>query len=181
VGLEVFATLSTGERIENPRFYRKAQARLRAAQRRLSRRRKGSGRRRKARGMLARAHLLVQRQRLDFCRKTANALVQRFDAVYVEKLNIRGMLKNHPLAKSIADAGWGIFLAVLPAKAEYAGRVSLEVPAGGTSIDCSDCGEPVPKKLSQRWHSCPYCGAELHRDHNAGLNIKSRGGQLRLA
>lgn len=177
LGLEAFATLSTGERIENPRHYRKAQRGLRTAQRRVSRRTKGGQRRRKAVKVLACAHLKIKRARLDFAHKTAKPLIERFDVLHVEKLNIRGMVRCHPLAKSISDAGWGLFLDVLTAKAECAGRrVEAKNPAG-TSIDCSGCGAPVPKKLSVRWHSCPYCECELHRDHNAALNIKNRGGQ----
>lgn len=176
LGLEAFATLSTGERIPNPKHYRRAEKVLKKAQRRVSRRQKGSNRRRKARALLAKAHLKVKRQRLDFCHKIAHELVERFDAIYVEKLNIRGMVRNHPLAKAISDAGWGLFLNILRAKAESAGRRVVEVDPAGTSQNCSSCGEKVPKKLSERWHSCPYCGCELHRDHNAALNIQKKGG-----
>src|SRR5262249_43871995 len=137
--------------------------------------------RRKARVLLAKAHLKVHRQRLDHAHNTALDLVRRFDAIYFENLNIRGMVRNHPLAKAISDAGWGIFLNVLAAKAEYAGRVAEEVNPAGTSQECADCGARVPKKLSDRWHSCPWCGSERHRDHNSGLNILNRGGQFRPA
>lgn len=181
LGIEHFATLSSGEHIANPRHYRAAQSALRLSQRRVSRRRKGGNNRRKAVETLARAHQKVQRARLDFCHKTARGLVERFDTLAVEKLNIRGMVRCHPLALSISDAGWGIFLQVLAAKAESAGRRVVEVNPAGTSQQCSRCGERVPKKLSQRWHSCPYCDCELQRDHNAALNIKNRGGQLRPA
>jgi putative transposase len=133
LGLECFATLSTGERIANPRAItrsagtRSAEKTLKTAQRRVSRRRKGSQRRRKARVLLAKAHLKVKRVRLDFCHKVARELIERFDTVHVEKLNIRGMLKNHPLAKSISDAGWALFLNILRAKAASAGRTVVEV------------------------------------------------------
>jgi putative transposase len=176
VGLERFATLSDGTQIANPRLYRAAERTLRRAQRRLSRRVKGSNRRRKARELLAKAHLKVQRARLDFAHKTARALVNEYDRIVVEQLNITGMVRNHPLAKSISDAGWGLFVNVLRAKAESAGRVVREVNPAGTSQTCAACGEHVPKRLAVRWHSCPYCGCELHRDHNAALNILQKGG-----
>lgn len=176
VGLESFATLSDGTTIDNPRLHRTAERQLKRAQRRLSRRVKGSNRQQKARVLLAKAHLKVQRARRDFAHKTARNLVNAYDQIAVERLNIRGMLKNHPLAKSIADAGWGVFLNILRAKAESAGRVVVEVNPAGTSQTCAQCGEHVPKRLSQRWHSCPYCGCELHRDHNAALNILKKAG-----
>lgn len=176
VGLESFATLSNGVRIANPRYYRVAERKLKQAQRRLSRRVKGSNRRRKARELLAKAHLKVKRARQDFAHKTARALVNDYDHIAVEKLNIRGMVRNHPLAKSISDAGWGLFLRILIAKAASAGRIVVEVNPAGTSQTCAQCGESVPKRLAVRWHSCPYCGCELHRDHNAALNILKKGG-----
>jgi putative transposase len=176
LGLETFARLSNGEPIENPRLYRRAQKQLRKAQRRLSRRVKGSLRRRKARVLLAKAHLKVKRGRLDFCHKTALDLVRAFDVIYVEKLNIRGMVRNHPLAKAIFDAGWGLFLSVLRAKAASAGRVVVEVNPAGTSQTCSGCGAHVPKTLKDRWHSCPYCDLSLHRDENAAIRVLQVGG-----
>jgi putative transposase len=150
VGLESFATLSTGTSIAKPRLYRGAERKLKRAQRRLSRRVKRSNRRRKARELLAKAHLKVQRARLDFAHKTARVLVNQYGQISVEKLNITGMVRNHPLAKSISDAG--------------------------TSQTCAACGETVPKRLAVRWHSCPYCGLEPHRDHNAARNILQKGG-----
>ncbi len=176
VGLESFATLSNGTQIANPRFYRAAERKLKHAQRRLSRRVKGSHRRRKARELLAKAHLKVKRARQDFAHKLARALVNAYDHISVEQLNIRGMVRNHPLAKSIYDAGWGLFLRILRAKAASAGRVVVEVNPAGTSQRCAQCGEPVPKRLVVRWHSCPYCGCEVHRDHNAALTILQKGG-----
>lgn len=176
LGLENFATLSSGEPIENPRLYRRAQKQLRQAQRRLSRRVKGSNRRRKARVLVAKAHLKVKRARLDFCHKAALDLVRAYDVIYVEKLNIRGMVRNHPLAKAISDAGWGLFLSVLRAKAASAGRQVVEVNPAGTSQTCSGCGAHVPKKLKDRWHSCPYCELSLHRDHNAAIRVLQVGG-----
>lgn len=180
LGIESFATLSTGEQIANPRHYRTAERRLKTAQRRLSRRQKGSNGRRKARQLLAKAHLKVGRTRRDFCHKVAHDLVTRFDHIVVEDLNIRGMVKNHPLAKSILDAGWGTFVTILSAKAESAAKTVEKVNPAYTSQACSGCGERIQKKLSQRWHSCPYCGLEMHRDLNAALNIQRKGGGTAL-
>jgi putative transposase len=176
LGLEAFATLDTGERIPNPRPLKRAQRKLKFAQRRLSRRTKGSQRRRKARVLLAKAHLRVQRARLDHAHQVAHDLISRFDTIYVEKLNIQGMLKNHPLAQAISDVAWGLFLAVLGHKAASAGRRVVEVDPRYTSQDCSHCGARVPKKLSDRWHTCPFCGFSCHRDENAARNTKKKGG-----
>jgi putative transposase len=176
LGLETFATLSTGEQIANPRLYRRAEKRLKTAHRRLSRRRNGSQRRRKARILLAKAYLKVKRTRLDFCHKTALDLVRRFDTIVVEDLNVQGMARNPVLAKAILDAGWGLFLKVLRDKAARAGRAVVEVDPSGTSQICSRCGQSVPKTLAQRWHSCPQCGLELHRDINSAREIWKRGG-----
>jgi putative transposase len=175
LGLETFARLSNGEPIENPRLYQRARKRLKKAQRRLSRRVKGSHRRQKARVLLAKAHLKVKRARLDFCHKTALDLVRQYDVIYIEKLNIRGMVRNHPLAKAISDAGWGLFLSVLRAKAASAGRVVVEVNPASTSQTCSGCGVLVPKALKDRWHSCPYCDLSLHRDQNAAIRVLQVG------
>jgi putative transposase len=176
LGLETFARLSNGEPIGNPRLSRRARKPLRQAQRRLSRRAKGSHRRRKARVLLSKAHLKVARARLDFCHKVALDLIERFDVIHVEKLNIRGMVRNHPLAKAISDAGWGLFLSVLRAKAASAGRVVVEVNPAGTSQTCSGCGAVVPKKLADRWHYCPDCELSLHRDQNAAIRVLQVGG-----
>jgi putative transposase len=189
VGIENFATLSDAPAPSaNPRHLRKAQAHLRKCQRRLERRSKYSGtgkkrrllakqshRREKAKVLLAKAHQRVARARLDFQHKVAHALVSKFDTLYVENLNIRGMLKNHPLAKHIADCGWGQFFAVLRHQAEKAAKHVLEVCPRNTSQNCSSCGEYVPKALSCRTHSCPYCGLVLHRDMNAAENIRKVG------
>ena len=174
VGLENFATLSTGEAIANPQYLRQAERQLKTAQRTVSRRKKGSNRRRKAVRVLAMRHLKVKRQRSDFHHKTSLELVRRFDGIAVEELNIRGMVKNHHLAKSISDASWGTFIQTLESKAENAGRRVWKVPAKNTSQDCSGCGVRVEKSLSQREHICPSCGLSLHRDHNAAINISGR-------
>lgn len=178
VGLESFATLADGSQIANPRYYRKNEKALSRAQRRVSRRKKGSHRRRKAVKLLAKKHLKVRRQRLDHHHKTALSLMQRYDTVYFEELQVANMVQNHHLAKSIADAGWSQFCTILTFKAENAGKRAVAVPPAYTSQVCSGCGVVVQKGLLVRWHACPDCGTSLHRDHNAALNIL-RVGQTR--
>jgi putative transposase len=179
VGLETFATLADGTMIHNPRCYRQAERRLKTAQRRVSRRKKGSNRRRKAVRLLAKAHQKVRRQRQDFHYKTACQLVHKYDTIYHEALQVANMLKNHHLAKSIADAGWHAFLSILAFKAACAGKQAVAVPPAYTSQTCSGCGAVVQKGLSVRWHTCPECGTSLHRDHNAAKNIERLGQSLR--
>jgi putative transposase len=179
LGLEAFATLSNGTRIFNPGWYRTAERALKTAQRRVSRRKKGSNRRRKAVTLLAKAHQMVRRQRQDFHHKTALALVRENDTVYHEGLQVRNMVRNHRLAKSINDAGWATFLSILSFKAACAGRRVIAVNPAFTSQTCSGCGVMVQKDLSVRWHSCPECGTSLHRDHNAAKNIEWAGQALR--
>jgi putative transposase len=179
LGIEAFATLSNGTRIFSPGWYRKAERALKMAQRRMSRRKKGSHRRRKAVKLLEKAHQKVRRQRADFHHKTALALLRANDVIYHEDLQTANMLKNHHLAKSIADAGWGVFLSILSFKAACAGRSVVAVNPAFTSQRCSGCGVVVSKGLSVRWHSCPDCGTSLHRDHNAAKNIERLGQSLR--
>jgi putative transposase len=176
VGIESFATLSTGEQIENPKYLRRAEGDLKTAQRCVSRRKRGSRRRRKAIERLKRLHLKVRRQRADFHHKIAWQLVRQFDTIAVEELNISGMIRNHHLAKGIGDAGWGQFILILTNKAERAGRLMIRVNPSYTSQDCSKCGARVKKSLKARVHCCDVCGLTLHRDHNAALNIEQKAG-----
>jgi putative transposase len=179
LGLEAFATLADGTRIENPRHYRRAEKRLAKAQRRVSRRQKGSNRRKKAVVLLARAHQHVKRQRRDHHHKTALALVHHYDVIYHEDLRVANMVQNHHLAKSISDAGWAQFLTILSFKAACAGREVVAVDPAYTSQLCSGCGASVQKGLSVRWHACPICGLSLHHDHNSARMIQGRGQRLR--
>jgi putative transposase len=179
VGLKVFLITANGEIVENPRHLRRAERYLAKCQRRVARRKKGSHRRRKAVAVVAKAHQHVQRQRADFHHKTALALLQANDVIYLEDLRVANMLRNHHLAKSISDAGWAQFRIILDAKAACAGRRVVAVPPAYTSQECSGCGERVPKTLSIRTHICPSCGLVLDRDHNAALNIQRAGQALR--
>ena len=135
VGLDSFAVLSDGTVIENPRWYRKAQAKLRQAQRRVARRKKGSQRRRKAVAVLQKIHEHVAHQRKDFQHQEACKLVQRYGVIAVEDLTVKG-LAGGMLAKSVQDAGCGGFLQILAYKAESAGRKLCAVDPRGTSQTC---------------------------------------------
>ena len=174
VGLNTFISTSDGIQIPPPKYFRQSERKLAKAQRRLSRRKKGSNRRRKARDLVAKHHEHIANQRLDFFHKVTHSLVKNYDGFAVEKLNIKNMVKNRHLAKSIYDAGWGIFLNILEDKAESAGRWYQEVSPNGTSQICSSCGKTVKKSLAVRHHNCPYCGLSLDRDVNAALNILQR-------
>jgi putative transposase len=176
VGIENFATLSTGEAVENPEFLRESEAELKTAQRKVSRRKKGSKRRGKAVKLLQKKHQKIRRQRGDFHHKTAFKVVREFDAIAVEDLNIKGMVKNHHLAKSISDAGWSQFILILTSKAESAGRVVIKVNPSYTSQDCSRCGHRNRITLATRSYRCSRCGLVIHRDRNGALNVKGRAG-----
>ncbi len=176
VGLENFATLSDGVVIENHKFLRKSEARIKLLQRRVSRKVKGSNNRRKAKHELAKLHLKVINQRKDFCHKLSRKLVISYSKISVEKLNVSNMLKNHYLAKSISDASWSDFISKLHYKASSAGSEVIEVCARGTSQKCSNCGAIVKKTLKVRQHTCPVCGLSIHRDLNAAYNILSTAG-----
>ncbi len=171
VGLNQFAALSNGEMVANPRFFRKDEKALAKAQRKLSKQKRGSRERRKAKKVVHRIHERIANRRHDFVHQSARKLVNRFGLIAVEKLNIQNMQGSHCLAKSIADASWGMFRSVLASKAESAGRKYAEVNPAWTSQDCSRCGTRVKKKLSERVHYCPNCGLSLDRDTNAALNI----------
>jgi putative transposase len=179
LGLEAFATLANGERIHSPACYRKAERYLARYAKRVARRKMGSRRRKKAVKLLAKAHQTVARQRRDFHRKTSLALVRAYDVIFHEGLQARNLVKNHHLAKSISDARWSAFLAILSFKAASAGREVLAVDPASTSQPCSRCGVLVAKGLSVCWHQCPECGTSLHRDENAARNIQWRRQRLR--
>ncbi|GHO79402.1 transposase [Ktedonobacter sp. SOSP1-85] len=171
VGLKAFYTDSEGQAVENPRHYRKAEKRLKRLQHRLSKKQKQSANRKKARQAVAKAHLKVQRQREDFARKQANALVSSHDLIAFEDLQIRNMVRNRHLSKSISDAGWGRFLAWVNYYAALHHVPVIAVSPQFTSQNCSVCGTLVKKSLSVRTHICTACGVVLDRDQNAALNI----------
>ncbi|PZW20752.1 putative transposase [Thermosporothrix hazakensis] len=171
VGLTSYLTDSEGNTVENPRHYRKAEKKLKRLQRKLSRKQKKSANRKKARKALARQHLKVQRQREDVARKMANASVSSSDLIAYEDLQIKNMVRNRTLAKSIHDAGWGTFIRWLNSYGALHDIPVVAVPPQYTSQKCSECGTIVKKSLSVRTHVCTGCGIVLDRDHNAALNI----------
>jgi len=170
-GLNSFMALSNGEFIDNPRFFRRDEKALAKAGRRQAKTKKRSRERRKANKVLSRIHERIKNRRHDFCHQTARRLVNRYGVIAVEKLNVKGMVKNHNLAKSISDASWSMFRSVLTSKAESADREVIAVNPAYTSQDCHACGYGAKKKLSDRWHFCPKCSASLDRDTNAAINI----------
>lgn len=174
VGLEAFATLSDGTRIDNPRYFRKAEATLARRQQALAKKRRGSNSRRRAKKLVARAHYRIRNQRLDFARKLACDLYSKFDLICIEDLSISRMVHGI-LAKSIHDAAWGMFAHALTCKAEEAGKWDVAINPRGTSQICSGCGAVVHKDLSVRVHYCDRCGLRLHRDHNSAINICALG------
>ncbi len=176
VGLKSFLTDSEGQTVENPRFYRTSQLTLRRKQRTLCRRKKGSHRKRKAAKNVAQSHLKIERQRRDFHFKTAKPYAEGYHHIAVEDLHITNMVKNHHLSKSIMDASWGAFLAILEDKAARAGHQVIRVNPRFTSQKCSKCGEIVQKSLSVRTHMCPFCGYVADRDVNAAQNILCKAG-----
>jgi putative transposase len=173
IGLESFATLSTGEQIENPRFLRQSEDDLAKAQQRLSTKKRGSGKRRKQKKIVSRIHRKIQNQRKDHDHKLRNDLIERFDLIAVESLNVKGFRRSN-LAKSISVVSWSTFIGILSYKAEEAGRKIVFVDPKYTSQDCSRCGHREAKELSERIHHCSRCGLVLHRDHNAAINILAR-------
>ncbi len=180
VGLESFATLSDGTKIENPRFYKNAQKRLRRAQRKVARRiNKRSNRRRKAVVLLQKAHAHIANQRNDFQHKLSTKLVQNFGMIAVEDLNIKG-LSAGILAKAVHDVGWSSFISMLSYKAENAGRQLIKVDPRYTSQICPSCGVLEKKHISERVHRCD-CGLTLHRDHAAAFVILGRGLRLQAS
>jgi putative transposase len=174
-GIKTFAYLSTGEAIDNPKFFRKEEHELARVQRKLSAAKKGSPERKKRHEAVARVHERIANKRRSFAHQESQKLVSKFALIVFENLNIRGMVKNHCLAKSISDAAWNQLVQFKAYKAEYAGRKCVQVNPRDTSKICSRCGEIVEKDLSIRIHSCYNCGLMLDRDHNAAKNILRLG------
>jgi putative transposase len=196
LGVTHLATLSNGEMIEHPRYYRRAKKTLEKRQQALSRKKKGSHRRERAKRLIGRAHRKIRNQRRDFLHKQSRKLVNRYQVIVFENIqtsNLTGRPKPKQdketkqylpngaaakggLNKSILDAGWGTFVSLCSNKAAWAGRTLIKVHPHYTSQVCSGCGQVRKKDLSERWHSCD-CGAELDRDVNAAINILARGKQ----
>ena len=175
VGLESFAALSNGEKIENPKFFRKSENQLAKLQRRLSKKKKGSKNRQKARLKAARQHEKIFNQRNDFLHNKTAEIVRRFKVIAVEELNVKGMMKNRHLAKSIADASWSRFVQMLSYKVENTdGKVELINPKYTSQI-CSSCGHKQKMPLNKRTYKCEKCKVEIDRDLNSAININTSG------
>lgn len=174
LGITTFAALSDGADVPNPRLAEQAQPQIRRLQKTVSRRKKGSERRSKAVALLAKAQARVAAKRKQFHHATANALVERYDALAIEDLNVGGLARGM-LARQVHDVGWSSFVLILVAKAESAGRLLVKVEAAGTSQGCSGCGGLVRKGLHVRVHRCPQCGLVLDRDTNAARNVEKKG------
>lgn len=182
MGLESFAVLSTGEKVQNPRWYRKIETKLKDVQRKLSKKKLNSKRYIKMKTSLVKLHLKAVNQRNDFQHKLAHRIVSENNIIAVENLTVNEITKKSStgLAKSIQDAAWSRFLSILDVKAEEAARRFVRVPPRGTSSTCSRCGAVKQKMLLERLHNCP-CGLVLDRDVNASLNILRLGRSLQIS
>lgn len=176
MGLEHFANLSSGEQVENPRYFRKAQKKLAQAQRKwdkVKHLKKGDPRRAKRGKVITRAHRKIKHCRADFQHKLSSSLVSTYSVIAVEKLSVKGLASSR-LSKSVNDAAWGQFLQMLKNKAVEAGSLVVEVNPRHTSQICPQCGAIASKDLAIRWHSCE-CGCDMHRDIAAAIIILRRG------
>ncbi|MFS0513598.1 RNA-guided endonuclease InsQ/TnpB family protein [Nostoc sp. UIC 10607] len=184
LGLKYFIADSKGNVETAPKFYRKSEKALNRANRKKSKKFstikkkakiRQSNNYHKARNRYARKHLKVSRQRKEYCKKLAYSVIQSNDLVAYEDLNVKGMVRNRHLAKSISDAGWYTFRNWLEYFGHKYGKVTVAVPPRNTSQNCSNCGEKVKKSLSTRTHICPHCGYVADRDLNASVNILRLG------
>lgn len=182
LGIKMFATLSNGVQISKPNYIKRSEKKLAKAQKRLSRKKKGSKNREKQRIKVARIHEHIANQRKDFLNKVSDVITRAYDAVVIEDLNIKGMVRNHHLARSISDAGWYTFVSMLKAKALRRGKNIIEIGRFDPSSKmCSRCGNIKDDlKLSDRTYHCDVCGLTINRDLNASINIK-RFGLISLA
>jgi putative transposase len=173
MGLISFLTTAQGVQIPVRKHFRQIEQHLARQQRIGARRQKDSSNWRKQKKRIALIHQRVTCARKDFFYKTAHWLVNQFDLIGVEKLNIRGLARTR-MAKSILDAAWGTFLNILQAVVVKYGKHFVAVDARKSSIECSQCGTEVPKDLSVRVHNCPNCNLSMDRDENAAKNLLSR-------
>ena len=173
IGLKTFLTGSDGLTVENPTYFRESQAELKQAQQHLSRKKKGSKRRKKAKLKVAKIHNNIANQRNDFIQKTTTKLVNEYDFIAIEDLNVSGMVKNRKLAKSISDASFAEFYAVLSYKAAWYGKEVVKIDRWfASSKTCSCCGwKNNDLMLSDRVFICKACGLAKDRDVNASENI----------
>lgn len=167
VGIKNFACDSDGFVAPNPMNLKKLLKPLVRVQKKMARRKYGSNNYLKAKKWYQIMHERIANRRKDFHHKLSTIYARKYDVIVVEKLNLTGMVKNHHLARSIMDSGWNGFLQ----KLEYKTKMLIKVDPRNTSVECSECKTKVPKTLAIRIHSCPQCGLEIGRDHNASINI----------
>ena len=166
VGIKDFAVLSTGEKVENPKYLKNSLKRLKVLQKRVSRKQKGSKNRAKAKQRLAVLHDKITNQRNDFQNKLSFKLVSENQAIALETLNVKGMVKNHHLAQAISDSAWSSFITKLESKAEWFGKTILRIGRFEPSSKlCSVCGHHK-KELQRREWECPDCKTKHDRDIN---------------
>jgi len=173
IGLKTFLTGNDGFTVENPSFFRESQAKLKHAQRQFSRKVKGSVRRKKAKLKVARIHNDIANKRKTFIQQITTQLIEAYDFIAIEDLNVAGMIKNHKLSKSISDAAFSEFYATLSYKAAWYGKEVVKVDRWfASSKTCSCCGwKNENLTLSNRIFYCPICGLSKNRDLNASENI----------
>jgi putative transposase len=170
VGIRNFAYDSDGFVTPNPLNLQKMLKPLRRIQRKIARRQKGSQNQKKVTRFYQIIHEKIKNKRKDFLHKLSTQYARKCDVVFLERLQKLNMVKNHKMARSILDSGWGIFGTMLDYK-----TMTVEVPARNTTINCSRCNSVVPKTLAVRTHRCNVCGLVLDRDHNASINILKKG------
>jgi len=175
VGILNFAAMSDGTIYKGPKHFHKQEKKLSREQRSLSRKEKGSMNSRRQAKKVSEVHRRISNKRKDFLHKLSREIINKHDLIMVEDLEIKNMIKNRHLAKSIADASWGTFISMLSYKAEEAGGRVEKVDPRHTSQVCSGCGESVEKELSVRIHNCPHCRLIMNRDVNAAINILGSG------
>ena len=175
LGLKYFVVDTDKKKIEAPKMFRKSEMKLAHQQRQTDKKKRGSNKKKKAYKTIARTQEKIASRRKDFLHKTSRYYANNYDLVAMEDLNVKGMIKNRCLSKSIQDASWGTFANMLDYKLKMLGRYLVKVPPHYTSQKCSSCGEIVKKSLSVRTHICLSCGLVLCRDENASRNILEKG------